>query len=174
MNRFARICPLVGLATLSMALGCTGLPFLNPDFINAIGFGSGAAQFPGDSPAVLIRIENKAGRPIVFELSWRDEGGRVERREGVLGVVEEFGEVVVCPVQDVTLGDVTDREQPGAFVLLGDGLVTDPFIEVEPFGIILQDTVNFGCGDVITFEVTSSGASASGYQVQARINRVGS
>ncbi|MCA9242759.1 MAG: hypothetical protein KDA32_02300 [Phycisphaerales bacterium] len=174
MMRTTRTCWLLGAAVLMATVGCTGVSFFNPDFLSALGVGAGVAQLPGDSPAIVIRIENSSGRPIVFELSWRDEMGRVERRDGVLGIVETFGEVVVCPVQDLTLGDVTDREQPGAYVLLGDGQVTDPFIEVEAFGIILQDEVNFNCGDVITFEVTSSGTSPSGYQVLARISRANS
>ena len=44
-------------------------------------------------------------------------------------------------------------------------------IEVEPFGVLLRNGANYDCGDGVTFAVTNSGATLSGYQVFAFIER---
>ncbi|GAF86848.1 unnamed protein product, partial [marine sediment metagenome] len=47
------------------------------------------------------------------------------------------------------------------------------YIEVEPFGVLLQEGINYDCGDVITFTILPSSATLSGYQSFAFIRRSG-
>jgi hypothetical protein len=61
----------------------------------------------------------------------------------------------------------------GAVVRLGTGSAEDPIVEVEAFGTLLRDEVNYVCGDEVTFAVGLSSATASGYQVIAFIRRSG-
>jgi hypothetical protein len=47
--------------------------------------------------------------------------------------------------------------------------MSDPYIDVEPFGIVLQEGLNYECGDAITFSVQRSTETLSGYQIFAYI-----
>jgi hypothetical protein len=73
----------------------------------------------------------------------------------------------------MTLGDVGNLDATGAIVRLGGGTADDPYIEVEPFGVLLQEGINYDCGDVITFTILPSSATLSGYQSFAFIRRSG-
>ena len=81
------------------------------------------------------------------------------------------GRAVNCPVTEITLGDIADLSQTGALVRLGDGTPDDPFVEVEPFGILFKVGANYDCGDSVTFAVVPSAQTASGYQTIAFVQR---
>ncbi len=162
---------LAGVAALA---GCVGLTeFLNPTFLAALSPGGGVADAPGEAPLVVIEVENGTSRVVEYRLTWRDSEGDISERTGTLAAGDKYGEAVICPVDEMTLGDVSNLNATSAVVRLGDGSSTAPFIEVEPFGVLLQDGINYNCGDVVTFRVLPSQATLSGYQVFAFIRRAG-
>ncbi|MBU0639999.1 MAG: hypothetical protein KKB50_14115 [Planctomycetes bacterium] len=169
-------CRWAGLLAIALALGgCVGSPItasFNPEFLSdVLGLGTSAASVPGDAPAVLVLIENHTGRWIDAQLSWRVKSDVVDERLFTIPNGSELGEVLICPVEEITLGDVGNLSAIGAAVRLGNQGPNDPFVEVEPFGVLLKDGVNYECGDRITFSVRTSSATASGYQVFAFIQR---
>ncbi len=163
---------LAGLAGL--AGGCAGLTsLLNPDFLAAAGFAQRAAGLPGEAPVVVIGVENRTDRVIEARLSWREADDRVETTRYVVLERNKLANALVCSIPEMTIGDVNDREAIGAAVRLGAGGANDPVIEVEPFGRILQEGIDYECGDVITFVVVYSAATRSGYQIIAEIQHAG-
>lgn len=172
-----------GKAMLTGVALLTGLPFLsscltagdlfNPAFLQALGGGERVANLPGEAPAIVLEVENGTQRVIEFRLTWRDVESRIQERTRSLGLDEKFSEALICPVEETTLGDVSDLDATGAIVRLGTGTADDPFIEVEPFGVLLQEGINYDCGDSVTFTVLPSSATLSGYQIFAFIRRSG-
>ncbi len=169
------------LMTLLGLLGTAGcispLEIFSDDFLRAFGAVPSAASLPGEAPSLVIGVQNDTGRVIEYQLSFRNSAGEIDVRSGALpatgdGVVVSTAQF--CPVTEVTLGDVSNLSATGAVVRLGTGLATDPFVQVEPFGILLQEGVQFSCGDRITFRVATSSATPSGYRVFATIERPGS
>jgi hypothetical protein len=160
-----------GLALL--ASGCAPTDVLNPQFLAAVGGGQQASNLPGEAPAVIVEVENQAGRVLEFRLTWRDVNEEVQQRTGRLAAGETYSEAVICPMTEVTLGDVGNLQSVGAIVRLGGGNADDPFVEVAPFGVLLQEGINYNCGDSITFRVSPSGATLSGYQVFGFVRRSG-
>ena len=73
----------------------------------------------------------------------------------------------------MTLGDVSNLDAAGAIARLGGGGSADPFVEIEAFGVLLQQGINYDCGDSVTFTILPSSATLSGYQVFAFIRRSG-
>jgi len=156
------------------AAGCVGIgEFLSPSFTQALGLGARAATLPGEAPVIVLEVENRSGRVIEFRLTWRDSEGEIQERTRTLGVGAKFSEALICPVEETTLGDVSNLDATGAIVRLGGGTASDPFIEVEPFGVLLQEGINYDCGDSVTFSVQQSGDTLSGYRVFAFIRRSG-
>jgi hypothetical protein len=165
---------MAGIAGALWLVGCAGpTEVLNAQFLQDLGVGGTVASLPGEAPALLVEVENDTGRPIEYQLSWRDADGDVERFTGVLPADDKSGMMLFCPVVELTLGDVSDLTSTGAIVRLGSGGSNDPYIEVEPFGILLQDEINYHCGDSVTFAVLRSDATLSGFQVYAFIRRSG-
>ncbi len=164
-------------ALLAMALGLCGCPstqeLLNPTVFQSLGVGTVAAGMPGEAPAVVIEVENGTERVIEFRVTWRDADGQIQERTEILGAGSKFSEALICPIEEMTLGDVGNLNDIGAIVRLGNGTTADAFIEVEPFGVLLQEEINYDCGDVITFTVLRSAATRSGYQSFAFIRRSG-
>lgn len=152
--------------------GCVGLTeFVNPSFLSQVGLGETAATLPGEAPAVIVEVENRAGRIIDARVSWRTPEGTVDVRNLVVPVDSKISEALICPIDEMTLGDVSDPSESGAVVRLGAGTAADPIIFVEPFGVVLKEGVNYSCGDSITFTVMPSSQTLSGYQVFAFIRR---
>ncbi len=146
----------------------------NPDFTQALlGGGASVAAAPGEAPLMVMEVENATRHVIEYRLTWRDMDGMIQERTGVLGVGDKYAEAVVCPVQEMTLGDVSNLSATSAIVRLGEGGATDPYIEVDAFGVLLQEGINYNCGDVVTFRVMQSEAALSGYQVFAFVRRAG-
>lgn len=149
----------VGLAPT----GCGN--FLNPDLFNAV-LGTGdAARLPNDAPAIVLAVENQTARVVETRLSWREGSADVGQQVFVVQPGQSQSLVLVCPVTEITLGDVTNLQSTGAVVRLGTGAAADPIIEVEPFGVLLQEGVTFECGDAVTLAVVPSGATRSGYRI---------
>jgi hypothetical protein len=162
-------------AMLLVSLGCIGTgEFINPEFLAALGFTGGAVSLPGEAPQVVIELENRTGRVIEGQLTWRNSDGTVDERIMVVPTDSKVSEAVFCPVEEMTLGDVSNPQATGAVVRLGNGGPNDPFIAVEAFGVILKNDVNYSCGDLITFTVQPSNATNSGYQAFAFIRRADS
>jgi hypothetical protein len=167
----------LAIVCLMLALlpaGCVDVGgFFNPEFLQQLGVQAKAASTPGEAPSLLVEVENRTGRPIEYLLSWRQADSEVEQLPGVLDVDGKDGLVLFCPVEELTLGDVSNTDATGAVVRLGNGGASDPLIEVEPFGVLLQEEINYDCGDSVTFAVQRSSATLSGYQIFAFIRRTG-
>lgn len=153
-------------------LGSGPLAALNPDFVQSLGGGTQVANVPGEAPVLLVELENATTQVVDMRLQYRDSTD-----QGIITLIETLqpgdlsGVTLVCPVEELTLGELGNPEGVGAFVRLGSQTTNDPFVSVEPFGVELQDQVNFDCGDVVTFRVQPSASTASGYQVFAFIRR---
>lgn len=161
-----------GLAALALGtLGCFNpISLLNPDFLSTVGLGAKVATTPGDNPAIVVAVQNQTTHVVDTRLTVRDGDGNVSERQYALGAGQSRAEAWICPISGLTLGDVSDLSASGAQVRLGNGGASDPFVDVEPFGVLLQPDVNFVCGDTITFSVLPSSATKSGYQIYAYIN----
>lgn len=159
-----------GALVLGVA-GCAAIPVLNPEFLAAIGLGQTAAALPDEAPALVVGVDNLTNNTIDARISYRERDGRVIQQFYVLGPGEKTADSLICPIPEVTLGDVGDLEAIGAIVRLGGGTPDDAFIEVEPFGVLLQDEANYNCGDQITFQIVPSGSTLSGFQVLAFVQR---
>ncbi|MEP0846177.1 MAG: hypothetical protein HRF50_05055 [Phycisphaerae bacterium] len=166
----------LGIA-LAAALASSGCGFsaqlFNAEFLNTIGFGGQAASLPGEAAAAIVGVENGVANVVEFRLTWRDANGRVQERIQTLDPGVKFAEAVICPMEEVTLGDVADLTATGAVVRLGGQTSADPVVEVEPFGFLLQEGINYDCGDSVVFRVMSSGETASGYRIFAYLQRSG-
>ena len=162
---------LAGLPFISSCVNAEEL--LNPAFLQVLGVGERASNLPGEAPAIVLEVENGTERVVEFRLTWRDVESRIQERTWTLGVGEKYSEALVCPVEEMTLGDVSNLDAVGAIVRLGSGTANDPYIEVEPFGVLLQEGINYDCGDSVTFVVWPSQATLSGYRIFAQIRRSG-
>lgn len=161
-------------AVFCASMGCvTPSTFFSEDFLTALGFGDTAANLPGEAPAIIIEMENRSGRTIEARVTWQDDGSTSRERLFVLADGEKFSEVVVCPIARMTLGQLGDLNSAGAVVRLGDGSADSPYIEVEPFGRILEDQINYQCGDAVTFTIQPSSTTASGFRAFAYVRRSG-
>jgi hypothetical protein len=144
---------------------------LNPQFQYDVGASKPVANLPGEAPALLVAVENRTNRTVEMVVSYRDIDQAVHSFTEVLDPGQKSAQALACPVPEITLGDVANLDQVGARVRLGTGLPTDPFIEVEPFGVLLVNEANYNCGDEVRFVVQASGATSSGYQTIAYIQR---
>lgn len=175
MRHRAWIAPCLVTAGIIMAAGgCTGLTAIfNEEFLQAAALGPRAASLPGDAPSLLVAIENRTTRVVQAQVSFRTSTSQVQSYTTLVEGGEKTAQALVCPISELTLGDVSNLDQIGAIVRLGVGNANDPFIEVEPFGVLLKDGANYDCGDSVTFAIVPSGATLSGYQVYAFIQRSG-
>lgn len=169
----ASIRRLFALSAAGLCLGAVGCTeFFSSEFLDVVGGAEPASALPGEAPALLVEVENLTGRTIDFQVTFRDSEEVVEEAV-VLGSTQKWARALVCPVEEVTLGDLANLDEVGVLVRLDDGTADDPVIEVEPFGVLLQDQVNYNCGDSVTFQVQTSGATQSGYRIFAYIRRSG-
>lgn len=162
---------LAACVSLLLVTGCSNVAILNPDFLNELGFGATVATLPGNAPQLLVTAENRTDRTVEMVISYRDVDKTVQSFTAVLLPGEKTAQAIECPVTEMTLGDVSNLSQPGAAVRLGNGSASDPVIVVEPFGVLLRNQANYNCGDGVTFTVQVSGATKSGYQTFAYIQR---
>jgi hypothetical protein len=168
----------VGLAGCGLLDQVTNM--FNPDLLSSLGLGGQVASLPGDAPGLLVAVENRTDRIAAMVVSYRDSANAVQTYTTQVAPNGKSAQMLVCPIGEITLGDVSNLKQSGARIFLLDTVAADPnavaaapFIEVDPFGVLLEDTVNYRCGDGLTFTVQSSSAASSGYQVFAFIRRSG-
>jgi hypothetical protein len=151
--------------------GCTDLSaVLSQDLLDLLGGGS-VATLPGNAPAVLLAVENAAEYPAEVTVSYRTAANAVEQYTVTIDSGQRTAQALACPITEMTVGDLSDPAVSGVVVRLGAGTTVDPFVVVEPFGVIMKEGANFDCGDSVTFRVVRSSATLSGYRVFAFVQR---
>lgn len=162
----------VGSALLLSSTGCTSpAAFFNPEFLTSLGLGGSVATIPGDAPAILVEVENRTSKFLEATVSWRGDGSDIQERQIILAPQDKYSELVFCPVNTITMGQLSDKQSTGAVVRLGNGGANDATINVEPFGRDLISGTNYDCGDAVSFTVQGSGVTQSGFQIFAFIRR---
>ncbi|NLG44583.1 MAG: hypothetical protein GX547_15175 [Phycisphaerae bacterium] len=155
------------LATAVLLGGCSPADFLNEQFLASI-VGSSATTLPGNAPALLVAVENQTGRPAAVQVAYRDANNALRQYTAALEPGQRTAKALMCPVSEITVGDLSDPLVTGAWIEMANG---GAFIEVEPFGRVLKTPQNYDCGDGITFVLQPSGATRSGYQLFAYVQR---
>lgn len=158
---------------LPLGLGCTNFALtdlLSPTLVAELSNTASPASLPGTAQTVLVTFENRLDNPCRFEISYRTVNDQIPPPIMVtLGNDVQFAQAIACPVLEITVGDITDISEPGVFVGLAGQTDNDPFIAVEPFGVLLREGINYECGDGITFVLLESQATASGFRILAFI-----
>lgn len=179
---------LITVAVLLAGLlpGCAALTdIISPDLLTTLTGGQFVNSLPDEAPGLLVSVENRTARWAEITVSYRDADGGVETYTTSLNPGNKSGQMLVCPVEEITLGSVTNLDTVGAVVALVQdttGFEVDettgrfiglPLIDVEPFGVLLREGVNYDCGDSILFVVRPSTATPSGYETIAFFRRSG-
>jgi len=156
--------------------GCGTIEALfTQQFLDATLGGRQVASLPGDAPALLVGVQNGTDRVVEAAITYRTitSSGQsaTETYTVVLAPFDHTLQALICPIEEITLGDLSNLDAPGAIIRLGSGTAADPYIEVEPFGVVLKEEINYDCGDSLTFVVQPSGAAPSGYQTFVYIRR---
>jgi hypothetical protein len=167
-----------------VGLGC------NPSFVQSLGGAAALPTAPGQAPYILLRLTNAISVPpsasasqpatvptgVGYQLTWRYAGGQTGAwniGSPGLSPSEDIGMLVDCNMTIITLGNINDVTADGAWLIYGNN-TTQP---LEPFGKILQNGVDFRCGDTLTFvtflDPTNSRNYAADYQVQSGQNVIG-
>ncbi|MBU0616232.1 MAG: hypothetical protein KKI02_00800 [Planctomycetes bacterium] len=172
----------LGLGALLAGCGLVGevTNMFNPDLLSSLGMGANVATLPGDAPGLLVAVENRTSRWASMVVSYRDSEDKVRNYTTLVAPGDKSAQMLVCPIGEITLGDVSNLKQTGARVYLLDTATADPnsvavapFIEVDAFGVLLSEEVNYDCGDGVTFALLTSSTARSGYQAYAFIRRAG-
>jgi len=174
------------VATLLAGLGAgcvSPAEFVNPEFLTALGYSPSVRTVPAEAPGLLVSVENRTGRWAAVTVSYRGGDGAIETYTTRLPAGSRSGQMLLCPVSEITLGSVADLTQAGVIIGLSgdvadvqdiDGLpINTPYVVVEPFGVLLREEVNYDCGDELVFVVEASGQTRSGFQTRALIRRSG-
>lgn len=179
-RQYAISTAVLALATLPLATGCfTASDFINPDFLQATGVAASVANLPDEAPGLLVTVENQTDRAAAMDVSYRESDGNVVNYSVSLNSGDKSARMVVCPVQEITLGNVADLTKPGARIALvpnaqGSQLLdapTIPYVDVEAFGVLLREGINYDCGDSLMFVVRPSRVTRSGYETIAFFRR---
>ena len=173
MPRYHRSLLAAACLSLAATAGCVGnlTNLFNDEFLNQLGVTQRAASLPGSAPAIVVQVENRTDRTIDAVVSMRMGGDNVDSFVTNVPPGASTGRAIICPVTEITLGDIADLTRVGAVVRLGDGTANDPTIDVEPFGVLLKEGANYDCGDSITFAVVQSSQTQSGYQTIVFLQR---
>ncbi len=174
----------LGVVCGMVMAGCISpTEFVNPELLTALGASQGVRTLPSEAPGLLVSVENRTGQLTSVAISYRGSGQGVKSYTVMLQAQQHSAQLLVCPVTEITLGDVTNLGQSGAWVVLQDvpAVTLDqagapanvPFIDVEPFGVLLRAGVNYDCGDELQFLVEPSGATRSGFGTEVLIRRSG-
>jgi hypothetical protein len=159
-----------GIFVLIAGLSCfSPLEFLNPEFISSLGVQGRVASLPGQAPGLVVSVENRTTRAAEITVSYRDADDAVQTYTTYLEAGNSSGQMLVCPISEITIGSITDLRSSGARVALVEGLVggdlnSVPTIDVEAFGTLLRQGVNYECGDAINFVLRASGTTSSGFE----------
>ncbi len=173
MLRFRRQMKLAACAAAVMCCACVLDPasLFNEQFLSGVGLNQQAAVLPGAAPTLLVTIDNRTTRTIEAFVSYRLSGDDVDSFVSAIPPGASTGQALVCPIEEITLGNIADLDAPGALIRLGDGTADDPVIEVEPFGVLLKQGVNYDCGDALMFAVTPSSQTRSGFRTVVFVQR---
>jgi len=164
--------PVVVVGFALWTAGCgQALSIFDPGFVQTVAGSAQAATLPGDAPAIVLAVENRTSLTIEAQISYRVQSDVVETYTAVVQGGQKTAQAIICPIEEITLGDISDLSRVGARVRFGLGTDADPYIEVEPFGVLLKAGQNYDCGDAVTFVVTTSSQTRSGYQTIAYIRR---
>lgn len=164
------------IGACAVAMVCSGCLFdpttlFNDQFLSSAGLNQQAASLPGAAPTILVQVENRTGRTIDAFISYRLSGDDVSSFVTTVPPGASTGRALVCPIEEITLGDISDLTAPGAVIRLGDGTADDPITEVEPFGVLLKQGANYDCGDALMFAVTPSSLTRTGYRTIVFVQR---
>jgi hypothetical protein len=167
------------LSVLLVGCGSSLTNLFDDDFLRALGIGEQVATLPGDAPGLLVTLENVTEQWVSMVVAYRDSDDQAQIYTSTIAPATQTAQMLVCPISEITIGDVSGLDQSGVRVYLADLTgVADPnsipYIEVEPFGSLLQEGINYDCGDGLTFTVQRSLQTRSGYQLYAYIRRAGS
>ena len=166
---------------MAACISCT--EFVNSELLTALA-GQAVRTLPSEAPGLLVSVENRTEHLASVAISYRGSGQDVKSYTLTLEAQQHSAQLLVCPVTEITLGNVTNLAQSGAWVVLQDvqtvplldqagAPVGVPFIEVEPFAVLLRESVNYECGDELQFLVEPSGATRSGFGTEVLIRRSG-
>ncbi len=173
----------LAVVAVSLALGGPGAgcispaEFVNPELVSALVGGQSVAVLPGTAPGLLVWVENRTNRQAEVVISYRDANDSVKSYTTAVSAGDKSGQMLICPVKEITLGSVSDLTQPGAHVALSENIDVSvpaaaiPYIDVEAFGVLLREGVNYDCGDSLLFVVQPSGMTRSGYETIAFFRR---
>lgn len=166
-----RTMTLFAAIVLPLGIGCTNFQvanLLNPNFLAEVTDTTSPASLPGQARSILVTFESRLNNPTQFTISYRTLNNEIPAPfSGSITPNSQLATAIACPILEITCGDITDLSAGGVFVGLAGQTDNDPFIAVEPFGILLREGVNYECGDGVTFVVLESQATASGYRVLA-------
>jgi hypothetical protein len=166
----------LAVTAVGIGVGCTNFAvtdLLNPAFLDTLTGNTSQAALPGDAPTVLVSFDNRTSNPCAYTITYRTVNDAIETLDGEVGNGIEVAQAVPCPVFEITVGEITDLSESGVIVGLGGLSVNDPFIQVEPFGVLLREGVNFDCGDAVTFVLVETTATRTGYRVLAFVEQAG-
>ncbi len=173
---------IVGLALSAALAGCGALSLtnvLNPDLLTSAGLGQKVATLPGEAPGLRVSVENRTGLWVQMVVAYRDNQDTVQNYTTTLAPGDSSSQMLVCPVSEITLGDLSNLRQSGALVYLtsagssGQNLAALPYVEVDPFGVLMRTGVNYDCGDEVRFAVQPSSVAQSGFQIFGYVRRSG-
>ncbi len=166
-----------GLFVLMSGLSCfSPLEFLNPEFVSSLGAQGKVASVPGQAPGLVVTVANRTTRAAEITISYRDAEDAVQNYTTYLEPGDSSGQMLICSITEITIGSVTDLHASGARVALVEGQVggdlnSVPTIDVEAFGTLLREGVNYECGDAINFVLRASGSTRSGFDEIAYFQR---
>jgi hypothetical protein len=140
-----------------------------------LGVGDEVASLPNEAPGLLVSVENRTDRLAQMVVSYRDNLDAIDQFSVTLRPGDKSSQLLICPITEVTLGSVADLDRTGAVVALAPDLtgpiVNLPVLEVEPFGALLLEGVNYNCGDGLEFILRPSSTNRSGYETVALLRR---
>ncbi len=156
-----------------MGFGC------NPSFIQSTGGSAHLPTAPGDADYIMLRLVNSIDGAYVpgtqtpvgvgYLGTYRIAGSNLPGFFGVggSGLVpgEDFGILIPCNVTTIALGDVNNPGQDGAWLIYADD-VGQPLV---PLDKVLQNGVDFRCGDVVTFITHNSPNDSRSYAVDYQV-----
>jgi hypothetical protein len=164
----SRILAALALTTTVGVTSCISpASLLAPELVDALSGSGSVASLPGNADALLVAVENRTDRVAEILISYRDSANGVQTYTAIALAGSRTATALPCPVNEITVGDVTNLANSGVQIILGQGGVDDPRLVVEPFGVLLRNDVNYTCGNEITFAVLPSSVSRSGFQVYA-------
>lgn len=169
----------VTLAWSALGVGC------NPLALNSIQANRHVPSTPGANPFIVLRFSNSVVGPdqnttelddpaaINFRATWRYAG---RGKDGfslsgsILGAGEDIGWTLPCDVTVLTVGDVDDLKEWGAWISFNPP-GTDPVrTPLPPFGKLLANGIDFRCGDVVTFMLQPDNSNSTHYSVTYRVD----